>query len=64
MTPCTKTAYPKRSEAMKNLHSMRRSINQGSVPDTRRPHQGTLSVYKCPVCKKFHIGHRRKEGEA
>ena len=32
MTPCTKTAYPKRSGAMKNLHSMRRSINQGNVP--------------------------------
>jgi hypothetical protein len=62
MTSCTKTGYAKRSEAMKTLHSMRRRLNEGKIPDTALPHQGTLAVYKCPVCKRFHIGHRRREG--
>jgi hypothetical protein len=61
MTPCTKTAYAKRSDARKILHAMGRRLNAGKVRDTQKYYQGTLQVYKCPKCKKFHIGHRRRK---
>lgn len=45
-----KKPFDKRSEAMKVMQNMNRYLGAKD-----------LNVYKCPVCKHFHIGHRRKK---
>lgn len=48
---CQKIAYPSRREAMRMLKKhgpTRPGVKSGS---------GKLGVFKCKICKQFHLGH-------
>lgn len=50
---CTKVAFPSRQMAMLTM----RKQSRDSVRNVQIG-KGKLNVYRCPICREWHIGHR------